>query len=153
MKFYITLVFLVLSVTMSAAQVGETVGGEQLLNVVAPQYPGGEVAKKKFISSEIKYLKKAKEEKVEGVVELKFIVESNGQLTNFEVVQDPGYGLGKEVLRVYQLMPEWIPGGTEGLAQRVPVSETINFKLREQEKQVAPPIDRKTLRKMRFRIP
>lgn len=143
-----------LSIVMSSAQTNESENQRQLLGIGAPEYPGGEQAKKEFLSKKIKYPTKAKEERIEGVVELKFIVEVNGQLTNFEIVKDPGYGLGKELLRVYQLMPAWIPGGTEGVAQRVPVSETINFKLRAQEKpSSAPPIDRKTLRKMRFRIP
>ncbi len=99
---------------------------------ISPSFPGGAEAKKKFISENIRYPEEAKTNRIEGTVELKFIVETNGQLSNFEITNDPGGGLGEEALRIYQLMPAWEPGRLKGESVRIPVTETLNFKLKLQ---------------------
>lgn len=40
---------------------------------------------------------------------VKFIVEKDGSLSDIVILRDPGYGAGKEALRVLQNMPKWKP--------------------------------------------
>lgn len=92
----------------------------------SPSFLGGEQAKKEFIFSNFNPPHK----NIEGTVKLKFIVEADGELANFELIENSGKGVGEELLRVYKMMPAWIPGGLEGVAQRIPVTETMKFKPR-----------------------
>ncbi|MCO5233036.1 MAG: energy transducer TonB [Chitinophagales bacterium] len=98
-------------------------------SLTPPSFLGGNLAKKSFLSSHIQYPKEALMNKVEGVVELKMIVETDGSLSGIKIIKDPGGGLGEEALRVYLLMPNWQPGILYGQPVRVPITETINFKL------------------------
>lgn len=45
---------------------------------------------------------------------VKFIVEKDGSLTDITVLRDPGYGAGKEAVRVLQNMPKWKPAVQNG---------------------------------------
>jgi protein TonB len=40
-----------------------------------------------------------------------FVVEKDGSMTDIQVKRDPGYGLGKEAIRVLKsLKTKWVPG-------------------------------------------
>ncbi len=117
-----------------------------------PQFYGGEKVKKEFLHQNFVYPSEARDGGIEGEVILRFIVEKNGELTEFQLVKNPGGGLGEELMRVYKLMPPWVPGSLEDRIQRVPVTETLNIRLRESDRESVPPkIDRKTLMRINFR--
>lgn len=40
---------------------------------------------------------------------LSFVVEKDGSITDIRVLRDPGYGTGKEAIRVLKSMPKWKP--------------------------------------------
>ncbi|MCC9042533.1 energy transducer TonB [Myroides sp. M-43] len=40
---------------------------------------------------------------------IQFTIEADGSITDIEVVKDPGYGAGKEAIRVLNNMSRWIP--------------------------------------------
>lgn len=103
---------------------------EATFNGIPPMYPGGSEYKKEFIRSQMKYPESAAQQKIEGIVELSFVVEEDGTLTNIQIVSDPGGGLGEEALRIYEHMPKWVPGSLHGRPTRVPVTESITFRLR-----------------------
>lgn len=47
-------------------------------------------------------------------VMLQFVVEKDGSFTDIKVVRDPGYGAGKEAMRVLRSMPKWTPAEQNG---------------------------------------
>ncbi len=47
-----------------------------------------------------------------------FVVEKDGSLTDIKVVRDPGYGVGKEAIRVLNNMPKWKPAIQNGKSVR-----------------------------------
>ena len=107
-----------------------------------PRFPGCEefkdIAERKkcadekmldFIYTALKYPEEAKENGVEGMVVIKFIVERDGHLSNAEVVRDVGAGLGDEALRVVRGMPAWIPGKRRNNPVRVQYNLPIKFSL------------------------
>ncbi len=117
---------------------------EEIFKVVEdqPTFPGCEnisdKAEKKrcadekmlqFIYGNIKYPAIARENGVEGMVVVKFVVEKDGSITAAEVVRDIGAGCGAEALRVVNMMPKWEPGKQRGRAVRVQFNLPVKFKL------------------------
>jgi len=96
---------------------------------VKPEYPGGIPAFFKFITNEFKQPKIGYAATLKIIVS--FIVEKDGTMSNYKIVQDPGYGLGNETVRVLKLCKEkWKPGIQNGkivrAAYNLPL--TINIK-------------------------
>lgn len=92
---------------------------------------GGDAGLLKYINTNVKYPSKAVEEKQQGRVSVKFIVEKDGSLSNFQIPKDRGAGplLDAEALRVMKSMPNWIPGEQRGKKVRVSFVVPVMFKL------------------------
>ncbi|MEM6316155.1 MAG: energy transducer TonB [Bacteroidota bacterium] len=87
----------------------------------------------KFLSSKLNYPALARENGIEGTAVIRFVVEKDGHLSKLEIVKDPGGGLGKEALRVVDLMnsmeENWSPGKQNGRSVRVQFNLPIRFNL------------------------
>lgn len=92
-----------------------------------PTFPGGEEALNKYVSSSIKYPTIAKENGVEGLVEIGFLVMTDGSLSNLKVIKFIDPDLEKEALRVVAGMPAWIPAEKDGTPFEAPSSVIIPF--------------------------
>ncbi|PSL32041.1 energy transducer TonB [Chitinophaga ginsengisoli] len=108
---------------------------------IAPEYKGGPVAMKKFISEHLIYPKKALKHKKEGKVIVEIRIDKEGNITEPKIVkgEDLGYGLPEEALRIVSLMPEWNPAIIEQKPEprrRVAayVAVTIDFELDDYNK-------------------
>lgn len=93
------------------------------------EYPGGETERLKFMISELKYPALARENAIQGMVVVKFVVEKDGSITNIQIVRDIGGGCGNEVVRIIGLMPKWKPGKKNGLPVRSWQTFPFRFKL------------------------
>ena len=82
-----------------------------------------------YIYSKIKYPRLAKDAGIEGTVLLNFVIEKNGKITNVEIVREIGGGCGREVVRVVNEMPDWIPGKQRNQEVRVRFNMPVKFKL------------------------
>lgn len=94
-----------------------------------PEYEGGEQAFAKFLSANVTYPSKSKENHVAGRVLIQFAIERDGTLTEIKVVQAPNSELGNEGVRVLKLSPKWKPGIQYGRPVRVQFTVPINFAL------------------------
>lgn len=83
----------------------------------------------KFIQENLRYPEIAKENGVEGVVVVRFVVEKDGQLTNIKVVRDIGAQCGEEAKRIVETMPTWVPGMQRGRKVRVQYNLPVKFDL------------------------
>ena len=92
-----------------------------------PEFPGGKIARIVFIVQNLKYPNEARKEKLQGSVEVEFVVETDGSLTHFEVTESVHPILDEEALRVMKLMPKWAPGKHQGKTVRVRYDLTITF--------------------------
>ena len=92
---------------------------------IKPDFPGGIQAFYEFVGNNYK-MPEAKD--LKGKVYIKFIVEADGSLTNFEIMRDIGHGTGEEAIRVLKLSPKWIPGEVEGNKVRTLFSLPISIK-------------------------
>ena len=111
-----------------------------------PLFPGCEnepdkAAKKKcsdskvqqFVYKNLKYPAIARENGVEGMVVVQFVVEKDGSITNVELLRDIGAGCGEEAVRAVQSMQEenvlWTPGRQRGRPVKVQFRMPIRFRL------------------------
>jgi protein TonB len=86
---------------------------------VKPEFPKGINAFHMFIGKNFKTPRKAG---LNGKVVVSYIIETDGTLSNINIIQDIGYGTAEEALRVFGKSPKWIPGQFQGGLVRV-----INF--------------------------
>jgi protein TonB len=88
----------------------------------------------KFIYRNLEYPAIALKNGVEGTVFLRFIIEEDSSLTNFEIVRDIGAGCGTNALKVAMQMPKWEPGLQRGKPVAVEYNLPIRFSLDEHKK-------------------
>lgn len=100
---------------------------------VKPEYPGGQEALLKYLSENTEYPEEAKNNKVEGRVFVKFVIDHNGSVTNVSIARGVNDLLNEEALKVVNTLPDWEPGKKDG--QSVPVSYIVplNFQLDDDE--------------------
>jgi hypothetical protein len=120
MKRIILLVFAIFSIHFASAQATSTYVDDAPYNYEEvdekPEFPGGIIEFKTFIG---KNLSLNDYEGDSGVLKVSFVIETNGKVSNVEIVEDLGEGAGKEAIRVISLSPNWKPGVHKGKIVRV----------------------------------
>ena len=104
---------------------------EQVFTAVEqmPQFPGGDAALMKFLSSNINYPQVAMENGVQGRVIVQFVVTKNGTVGEVKVIRSVDRDLDKEAIRLCKSLPKFIPGKMNGQAVNVWYTLPITFKL------------------------
>jgi len=77
------------------------------------------------------YPEEAAKERIQGTVNLRFILDTTGTVKNAEITKSVHPLLDKEALRVVNAMPKWIPGKQNGKVVYVYYNLPIRFKLTE----------------------
>ena len=123
-------------VLLMAGSVNVSAQDEPMLQPeIAPEYPGGTVAMLSYIQQNLKYPEGAKEQEIQGRVIVQFTVETDGTVSDVNVVKSVDPLVDAEVVRIVSDMPAWKPGMHEGKPVRVSYSIPIRFRLQ------APPKD------------
>lgn len=81
---------------------------------VMATYRGDIDALYRHIAFEMHYPESALADSVQGRVFVRFVVETDGRLTNFEVVRTPDERLSAEAIRVIKLTEPWVPAKNRG---------------------------------------
>ncbi len=95
-----------------------------------PEFPGGDAARIKFFSENVKYPMVARETGVQGAVYLTFVVEKDGSISQVKLLRGIGAGCDEEASRVVGMMPKWNPGRQNGNEVRVQFNMPISFILK-----------------------
>lgn len=82
-----------------------------------PEFPGGLTPMREFIAKNFVYPAQLNEE-IKGKVYIRFVVETDGSFSGFQVLRGLHPLIDREALRVIQVMPNWIPGKKDG--EKVP---------------------------------
>lgn len=90
---------------------------------VLPEFPGGEKAMLRWISSNLKYPKTTLKAKLQGVVILSYVIDEQGKIGDIELIKGIHPDADAEAVRVIEAMPTWKPGQQEG--KPVPVRYTL----------------------------
>lgn len=91
-----------------------------------PEPEGGMTAFRKWIGNNLVYPSAAIEAGVKGTIQVAFIVEKDGSLSNVQLVRDLGYGTGDNAIKLINRAPKWKPGLKNG----EPVRVEYNFPIR-----------------------
>lgn len=94
-----------------------------------PSFPDGEQGFYTYVSKHLDYPKQAIRHGVEGKVYVQFVVDTDGSLSDIQVLKGIGAGCDAEALRVLQNSPPWNPGKQRGRAVRVRMTIPIIFRL------------------------
>ena len=95
-----------------------------------PTFMGGDLnVFRNWVQSKLQYPKEAMDKSIKGRVICSFVVEKDGSLTDFEVLQSPDKSLGDEAVRVLKTSPKWEPGEQRGEKVRVKYTVPIVFEI------------------------
>jgi len=92
-----------------------------------PEYPGGVLALKSFVTSSLKYPAIALENGIQGQVNVRFTVSEDGSVTNAKIEGSVDPSLDQEALRIVNSMPKWKPGTQRGKPVSVIYELPIKF--------------------------
>ncbi len=96
-------------------------------NMEMPEFPGGEAGLRKYIRDNLIYPKEAKDNGVQGSVELEFYVGTTGRVKNIRVTKGVSKDINAEAVRLITDMPKWKPGKLDGKSSTLQQHLTIDF--------------------------
>jgi TonB family protein len=91
---------------ISACQNSQVFGDSEQM----PEFPGGELALRKYITTELQYPAEARKEWVQGKVFVTFRISVMGKVENPRIARSVHPLLDAEALRLVGQMPDWTPG-------------------------------------------
>jgi len=94
-----------------------------------PEFPGGELALRKFIAKNVNYPAIARESDIQGKVFVRFEVTKTGSVDKVSVVRGVDEILDNEAIKVVKKLPKFKPGKQRGKNVSVWYTVPINFKL------------------------
>ncbi|HMG88532.1 MAG TPA: TonB family protein [Chryseolinea sp.] len=100
-----------------------------------PEFKGGINAFNKHITDAISYPSEALQKRIEGRVDVQFVVDKNGSLSDVEIIKGIGAGCDEEALRAIRNTPSFKPGSQNGKPVRVRMVVPIMFKIDESVKE------------------
>ena len=65
------------------------------------------------------------------VVNVRFLVEKDGNISYADALNDPGYGLAKAAVKVLNTGPKWTPGEQNGQKVRSYHTQPITFVIQQ----------------------
>lgn len=92
-------------------------------------FPGGKEAMDEYITSNLKYPVTAKENGIEGVVNVSFVVNADGSIGTIEIKRLIDPDLEQEAIRLVKTMPKWTPAVKDGKPVQSIVEMPILFTL------------------------
>jgi TonB family protein len=99
--------------------------------VQMPVFPGGKKALSAWLHAHMQYPAKARKDGIQGIVLLRFLVRTDGSLTDLKALNSPPLGgeCDREAIRFAKSMPKWIPGKQHGVPVQVFFNLPIQFSL------------------------
>ena len=70
-------------------------------------FVGGDKELNKYLKKNVKYPDEAKQQKINGEVEVKFTVLADGKTNNYQIIKSLGHGCDEEAVRAIIAMPLW----------------------------------------------
>lgn len=96
---------------------------------IPPHFPGGDDSLQIYLRNRIRYPAAARENELQGRVNLLFFINEEGKPEDIRITKDIGAGCGREAVRVVQSMPDWVPGTYKGKKTRMLYELPVTFKL------------------------
>ncbi len=118
-------------VDLSDLNMEEEDTGDQIFMIVEnmPEFPGGDAALIKYITSHVNYPVICQENGVQGRVSVSFVINEKGEVTNVKAYRGNDPNLEREAIRVVQSLPKWKPGKQRGRPVKVSYTVPVVFRL------------------------
>lgn len=98
---------------------------------VKPLFQGGDMGSfRNWVAKNLKYPEDANADEIEGRVIVRFVIDTEGDVTKAEVVRGINYSLDHEALRVVRSSPKWTPGSYKGEPVEVAIVLPVVFQLK-----------------------
>lgn len=81
----------------------------------------------RWVNSNAKYPYRPKELGIDGVVNVSFVIDENGDVTDVKVENRLNADLEKEAIRVVKSLPKFVPGSQQGRKVKVPYRIPVKF--------------------------
>lgn len=94
-----------------------------------PEFPGGSAAFNHYIKGHLRYPEKAMQSGIEGRVFVEYTVEKDGKLSGIRALKGIGYGCDLEAIRIFEGIPNFLPGFKGSEAVRVKQIYPVTFSL------------------------
>lgn len=101
------------------------------ISEIMPEFPGGQDALMRYLGEHTNYPYSERDLGIEGKAYVRFIVNTDGTLSDISVIKKDSPGFGKEGARVVASMPKFKPGMQQGKAVRVQMVLPFQFKLKD----------------------
>lgn len=99
---------------------------------VRPAYPGGQTALANYINNNIAYQEPAIDNNTEGTVDVQFVVDENGKVSDVKRIgKELGGGLDDQAVAVISNMPKWTPGKVKGKNVKTRLVLPITYKIEQ----------------------
>ena len=104
---------------------------QEIFEVVenAPEFPGGMPACLQFLYKNIKYPPIAQENGIQGKVIISFVVNTDGSVSNIEVLRTPDSTLSDEAVRIIKSSPKWTAAKQRNKSVRQKFVIPIDFRI------------------------
>ncbi len=105
--------------------------GGEVFDVVEtpPKPPGGMAGWNQYLSQNLQYPAEARQLGIEGTVIVVFVINSDGSISDVEILRGIGGGADEEAVRVVQNAPNWEPGKQRDRTVNTRMRLPIRFKL------------------------
>lgn len=104
-----------------------------------PEPSGGMSVWNKYLTSTLTYPEEARRLGIEGTVIVVFVVNTDGSLSDVEIIRGIGFGADEEAIRAVENAPNWIPGSQRGRVVNTRMRLPIRFRLGGDETEVVKP--------------
>lgn len=94
-----------------------------------PSFKEGQEGMYKFLNQTVIYPEAAKENGIQGLVLLSFVIERKGEIVEIKVLESPNESLTNALLSAVKKMPAWNPGRLDGRPIRVRYQLPFRFVL------------------------
>lgn len=129
----LTLILATLLMTISYAAAQENYDNDEFILGTfiskSPEFPGGTDSLYKFLESNLKYPEDAKKDSIQGRVICRFTIDTDGSVTDIQVLRSVHPSLDAEAVRVLSAMPKWVPAETDGKKTRCKFVFPVVFKM------------------------
>lgn len=82
-----------------------------------------------WLARNVVYPASAREKGIQGKVQLSFIINADGSVSDVKVTNNVDLALRKEAIRAVESSPKWTPGKKDGRAVRVTYQTSVTFRL------------------------
>ena len=90
-----------------------------------PTFQGGSIGLYHYLKSQFKYPYSAWKKQLEGVVQVRFVVDYDGKMQDVEILKGLSLDIDAEIVRIFTILPRWKPAIQDG--KRVKATFTMDF--------------------------